>query len=375
MIDTHCHIQFNSYKDDYEEVIKRCTEKGMILNCVGSQIDTSRRAVEYAEKYENIYATIGLHPVHLFSSEVDEEETKFKTREEKFDYEEYKKLAEHPKVIGIGECGLELFHLPKDANKDEILAKQKEGFLLQYKLAQELALPMVIHVRDAYDEMVEFLTVIARRSTADEAIPSQNGIATPRSGEVRNDICGVVHCYSGNWAQASKFIDLGLYLGFTGILTYPTRKTNPKPTEDLVEVVKNCPIERILIETDAPYLAPQKYRGQRCEPWMVEEVAVKIAEIKGISVEEVREQTVKNALKLFKKLDIWHFHTCPQANLKIPLTKEGFFSKICAFFNKQYSRSIWLFYLLIPRIVNICYLVCALLVILVLQLLFQLFFL
>jgi len=304
LIDTHCHIQFNSYKDDYEEVIKRCTEKGMILNCVGSQIDTSRRAVEYAEKYENIYATIGLHPVHLFSTEVDEEETKFKTREEKFDYEEYKKLASHPKVIGIGECGLELYHLPENINKQEVLIKQKEGFLLQYKLAQELALPMVIHVREAYDEMVELLTVIARRSTADEAISIKQGIATPRSSEVRNDIQGVVHCYSGNWAQASKFLDLGLYLGFTGILTYPARKTNPKPTEDLVEVVKNCPLERILIETDAPYLAPQKYRGERCEPWMVEEVAIKIAEIKGISVEEVREQTVKNAFKLFTKMKI-----------------------------------------------------------------------
>jgi len=276
LIDTHCHIQFNSYKDDYDEVIKRCTEKNMVLNCVGSQIDTSHRAVEYAEKYENIYATIGLHPVHLFSTEVDEEETKFKTREEKFDYEEYKKLAEHSKVIGIGECGLELYHLPENIDKEEVLNKQKEGFLLQYQLAQELNLPLVIHVRDAYDEMVNLLEFL------------------------NTQINGVVHCYSGNWQQAQRFLKLGLYLGFTGVITFPARKTNSKPTEDLLEVVKNCPLERILIETDAPYLAPQKYRGERCEPWMVEEVAKKIAELKGIKVEEVIEITSNNAKKLFK---------------------------------------------------------------------------
>lgn len=286
LIDTHCHIQFNSYKDDHDEVVKRCQEKGMILNCVGSQIDTSRRAVEYAEKYDNVYATVGLHPVHLSSTEVDEEETKFISREEKFDYEEYKKLAEHPKVIGIGECGLELYHLPEGANKDEILFKQKDGFLLQYKLAQELDLPMVIHVRDAYEEMIDYFLELTKPHLTS---PTRGGIS------------GVVHCYGGNWSQAQKFLDLGLYLGFTGVITFPARKTNPRPTEELLEVVKNCPIDRILIETDAPYLAPQKYRGQRCEPWMVEEVALKIAEIKGMDVDFVREKTVENALKLFKK--------------------------------------------------------------------------
>lgn len=319
LIDTHCHIQFNSYKDDYNEVIKKCQEKGMILNCVGSQIDTSRRAVEYAEKYDNVYATVGLHPVHLFSTEVDEEEAKFKTREEKFDYEEYKKLAQHPKVIGIGECGLELFHLPKDANKDEILAKQKDGFLLQYKLAQELDLPMVIHVRDAYDEMYSFISSLSRGEgekffgvinvdtqmpNVEKSTSTLKDSSSPSWADPRNEHTGVVHCYSGNCAQASKFLELGLYLGFTGVITFPARKTNPRPTEELLEVVKNCPIERILVETDAPYLAPQKYRGERCEPWMVEEVVKKIAEIKNMGVDEVREITIKNALKLFNKIKI-----------------------------------------------------------------------
>lgn len=278
MIDSHCHIQFNAYKDDIDVVLKKCHESGIILNCVGSQIDTSIRAVEYAEKYPDIYATVGLHPIHLFSTEVDEEETKFTSREEKFDYEQYKKLASHPKVIGIGECGLELFHLPKDANKEEILAKQREGFLLQYKLAKELDLPLVIHVRDAHLEMIELLK------------------------SLKAPIKGVVHCYTGNWQYAEQYLDLGLCFGFTGVITFPAKKTNPKPQEEILEVVANLPMDKILIETDAPYLAPQAYRGTRCEPWMVVEVAKKIAEIKKMGLEEVVWITEENTRRLFSKI-------------------------------------------------------------------------
>lgn len=278
MIDSHCHIQFNAYKDDADAVINKCRERGVLMNCVGSQIDTSIRAVEYAEKYSDIYATVGLHPVHLFSTEVDEEETKFTSREEKFDYEAYKKLAGHPKVIGIGECGLELYHLPPNADKKEILAKQYEGFLLQYKLAKELDLPLVIHVRDAHPEMIELL----------------KSLDAP--------IKGVVHCYTGNWQYAEDYLNLGLHLGFTGVITFKPKKNNPKPQEEILEVVAKCPLDRMLIETDAPYLAPQAYRGQRCEPWMVVEVAKKIAEVRQIGLEEVVKITEQNTRKLFNKI-------------------------------------------------------------------------
>jgi len=278
MIDSHCHIQFNAYKDDAEEVIKKCHELGVLMNCIGSQIDTSIRAVEYAEKYPDIYATVGLHPVHLSSTEVDEEEAKFTSHEEKFDYERYKKLANHPKVIGIGECGLELFHLPRNANKEEILMKQKEGFLLQYKLAEDLDLPLVIHVRDAHLEMITLL----------------KSLNTP--------IKGVVHCYTSNWQDAQKYLDLGLHIGFTGVITFPAKKTDPKPHQELLEVVEKCPLDRMLIETDAPYLAPQAYRGQRCEPWMVVEVAKKIAEIKKMNLVEVEKIIEQNTKKLFNKI-------------------------------------------------------------------------
>jgi len=196
MIDTHCHLQFNAYKNDAEQVIGRCREKKMLMNVVGTQRDTSLAAVEFAEKYPNIYATIGLHPIHTTSTEVDEEEVSFKSREERLDYKFYKKLASNPKVIAIGECGIELFHLPADADREAIVAKHRESFLMQAKLAQEFDLPMVIHVRDAYEEMIDTLKL--QITNYKLQIPA-----------------GVIHCYTGNWTQAQKFLDLGLYLGFT----------------------------------------------------------------------------------------------------------------------------------------------------------------
>src|SRR3989338_8230312 len=190
MIDTHCHLQFNAYKNDRDEVIKRCQEKGVVLNTVGTQKDTSRAAVGLAEKYPFIYASIGLHPIHLFSTHVDEEESKFLSREEDFDYEYYKNLGKNPKVIAIGECGLDLYRLPPGRSKEEILAKQRLTFKAQYDLAQELGLPMVIHVRDAHEEIVELLTGLSPK------------------------INGTVHCYTGNWQFAQKYLNLGLHLGF-----------------------------------------------------------------------------------------------------------------------------------------------------------------
>lgn len=278
LIDTHCHIQFNAYKDDEFDVIKRCQDKEMILNAVGSQIDTSRRAVEVANKYDFIYATVGLHPIHLFSTHVDEGEVTFKTREEKFDYNAYKELALNPRTIAIGECGLELFHLPENIDRAEILARQEEGFLEQYRLAIECNLPMVIHVREAQAEMIALLKKLPQ------------------------PIRGVIHCYTGNWEYAQEYLDLGLYLGFTGVITFPPKKTDPTPQLELLEVIKNCPLEKILVETDSPYLAPQAYRGERCEPWMTEEVVKKIAEIKGMSEREVMDIVNRNARELFNKM-------------------------------------------------------------------------
>ncbi len=292
LIDTHCHIQFNTYKDDYDEVIQRCVEKNTVLNTVGTQKETSKKAVEFAEKYDNIYATIGLHPIHLFPTRVDEEESSFVSREEDFDEEYYGELAKSEKVIAVGECGIDLFHLPKDKDLEEVLEKQKEVFVKQINFAVKNDLPLVIHVRDAK--------------------PDSKNVRVNSYTEVSNllkkfisdgqEIRGVIHCYSSNWQNAKNFLDLGLYLGFTGIVTFPAKKTDPKPQEELIEVLKKCPLDKMLIETDAPYLAPQKYRGQRCEPWMVEEVAKKIAEIRGLSEENIRQISVENAKRIFKKI-------------------------------------------------------------------------
>lgn len=278
MFDSHCHLQFNAYKSDREAVVKRCVEKGVICNVVGTQQDTSKAAVELAEKHDGLYATIGLHPIHTTHTEVDEEETSFQSREEVWDDAYYSELAKSKKVIAVGECGIELFHLPPDANKAEILKKQTEMFLQQINFAQKHNLPLVIHIRDAYDETINVLANL-----------------NPK----RYTLNATIHCFSGTWSQAQQFLDMGFYLGFTGVVTFPPRKTNPQPTIDLLEVVKNCPLDRMLIETDAPYLAPQKYRGERCEPWMVEEVAKKIAEIKNISVEDMWRQVLENSQKLF----------------------------------------------------------------------------
>ena len=275
MIDTHCHVQFNAYKDDSEIVMKKCQDAGMILNIVGSQQTTSARAVEYAQKYDFAFATIGVHPVHLFPTFVDEAESGFQSRQEIFDYEYYKSLAKNKKVVAIGECGLELFHLPEGFTKEEVLAKQIETFLLQYKLAQELNLPLVIHVREAHQEMIDLL----------KTLPAP--------------IRGVIHCYTGDWNYGQQYLDLGLHLGFTGVITFAPKKTNPQPQLGLLEVIKNVPLDRMVIETDSPYLAPQAYRGQRCEPWMVVEVAKKIAEIKNLGLEEVDKLTTENATRLF----------------------------------------------------------------------------
>jgi len=285
LTDSHCHLQFNGYNNNREEVIKRCLEKGMLLNIVGTQAETSERAVELAEKYDGFYATIGLHPVHITSTEVDEEESHFKTREEKFDKEKYRELAGNKKVVAIGECGIDLFHIPKDIDVKEVIEKQKQEFIKQIELAQELDLALVVHIRNSDDSSLpnaydEVLNIFELRT-------------------MNYELKTVIHCYAGTPEQAQKFLDLGFYLGFTGIITFPARKTNPKPTEDLLKTVKLTPMDKLLIETDAPYLAPQKYRGKQCEPWMVEEVAGKIAEIKGLDVNEVKAKTGNNFKRFF----------------------------------------------------------------------------
>lgn len=281
LYDTHAHTQFNAFKDDGHEVIRRTLAAGTWMNVIGSQIDTSRHAVEYAEKYEEgVYATVGLHPTHLFSIHVDEDEVDFKSREESFDPAVYRTLAQSKKVVGIGECGLEYFRLDQYAQPaEEIKVKQKEIFRQHLELAHELNLPLSIHCREAYDDLYEVL------------VEYKNSLSS--LGDGGGEVRGVMHCYLGAWEQAQKFLDLGLYISFSGIVTFKNAKA-------LQDVARQVPVERLLVETDCPYLTPEPHRGERNEPTYVEFVARKIAELKDMSFDEVARVTTKNARQLFK---------------------------------------------------------------------------
>lgn len=283
-MDTHCHVQFQAFAHDVDDVIEKCLAKGMILNMVGTQKDTSRSAVAFAERYDNVYASIGTHPIHLHPTHVDEEETHFMSREEHFDEAYYEELVQSKKVIGIGECGLDLYHLPKDISVDEVLAKQKEVFLAHLRFALKHDLPLVIHCREAHEEMIRLLQSEAQTHTA--------------------QIRGTIHCFTSHWGHAQSYLNMGFYLGFTGVVTFPPKKTNPTQQIQLEEVIQKIPLDRIVIETDSPYLAPQAYRGRRSEPWMVEEVVKKFATVRGLSFDEMTIQIAENSHRLFSRISL-----------------------------------------------------------------------
>ena len=266
LIDTHAHVNFNAFKDDGDAVAQRSVEEGVWFINVGSQIDTSRRAVEYAERHpEGVFAIVGLHPIHLFSQHVDEEETHFTTRLETFDYDAYKTLAQHPKVVGIGECGLEYYRLPS-GDEDSVKRLQKEVFIKQIELATELKKPLMVHSRDAYADIYDILV------------------------KWRAKLPGVIiHSFIGNWEEAKKFLDLDCHISFNGIITYKPRKEKLPGSADpgLHEAVKNTPLDHILLETDSPYLSPAPHRGQRNDPSKVKFVAKKIAELKNTENEKI----------------------------------------------------------------------------------------
>lgn len=282
LFDSHCHLQFKIFTDNPKYLDKYKDQK-MILNIVGSQKETSKKAVELAQTNKNFYASIGLHPIHLFKTRVDEEETSFFSHEEEFDFDFYQKLADDKKVIAVGECGIDLFHLPKDVDKEEVLKKQKKVLIDQIEFARKNNLVLIFHVRDgkikgeAHEELYKIL-------------------------KNYDDLKGVVHCFTGNFLQAKKYLDLGLYLGFTGVITFPAKKTDPKPQLELWEVLEKIDINKILIETDAPYLAPQKYRGEICEPFMVEENLDFIAKLRKITKDDLENIILKNSLTLFDKV-------------------------------------------------------------------------
>ena len=279
IIDTHCHLNFRAYKADIDEVIRRCFDKNVEMITVGTQKDTSQVAVEIAKKYKGIWATVALHPNHLFPVEIDEKESSFITREESFDYDLYKELAQNPEVVAIGECGLDWFRVPEDVELEKIKQKQVEVFEKHLDLADELGLPVVIHCRDAHEDCFKVL-----KKYIDEGKLKKRGVA---------------HCFTGTLGEAQKYHELGFLTSFTGIITFPPKKSSGEKFSELQKVVQEVPLEMIMLDTDAPYLAPEPYRGKKAEPWHAIFIAEKNAELKGLTYEEVIKTTTKNAEKLF----------------------------------------------------------------------------
>lgn len=272
LIDIHAHVNFNAFRDDGDAVIMRARGEGVGMILVGSQYDTSARALEYARHYPTgVWAAVGLHPIHLFDIHVDADELGsgetpgFSTRKEVFDYQKYTTLAKDPKTVAIGECGLDYFRAGQSETD-----KQKEAEILraQIRLAREVHKPLIIHCRNAYRDLYQIL-----------------------KDEKADSIGGTIHFFVGSWEEAQQFLDLGFHLSFTGVVTF---------TNDYNEVVKKAPLDRIMIETDAPYVAPVPYRGKRNEPLYVREIAARVAEIRGISFEDVARATTENARTLFQ---------------------------------------------------------------------------
>lgn len=250
LIDSHTHIQVSQFDHDREEMLQRAVEAGVThILIIGINLETSLAAVELAEKNNHLYATVGMHPHNAvdFTSEI---------------LSTYRDLLRHPKVIALGEIGLDYYRDLSPRNT------QKDVFEKQLDLAEETGMPIVIHNRDAYDDILPILE--------------------KRKGQLR----GVLHCFTGDVELLQKSLEIGFHIGIGGIVTYP------KAT-DVQLVAKEVPIDRLLIETDCPWLTPQFRRGKRNEPAYVRAVAEKIAELRNTSVETVGEMTSGNFFSLF----------------------------------------------------------------------------
>jgi TatD DNase family protein len=311
-IDIHAHINFKAFKEDGDEVMRRALDSDTWFFNVGSQYDTSKIAVEMAEKFdEGVYAVIGLHPIHLEEIFHDEDEigpsfakatggqegegftpvvdvgdvalprikdasptftTGVTSRAEVFDKQKYLELAKSPKVVAIGECGLDYFHM-----NPESVEKQKKAFVEQVEFAAEVGKPLMLHMRNSPTDK-------SRNVYADVAEILKN----------YPTVKGVSHCFGGSVEDMQRFVSIGIYVSFSGNITY-----KPRPDFDYISVIKESPLDMILTDTDSPYLSPVPHRGKRNEPSYVCEIVKKIAEIKNLPEEEVASAIVANAKRLF----------------------------------------------------------------------------
>ena len=251
LFDTHVHLNAEQYEDDLQEVINRALEKGVQnMVVVGFDEPTIKKAIQIAETYDFIYASVGWHPVDA----VDMTDEHLAWIEE---------LAQHPKVVALGEMGLD-YHWDKSPKE-----VQKDVFRRQIRLARKVNLPIIIHNRDATEDVVTIL-----------------------KEEHVEEVGGIMHCFTGSIEVAKQCMDMNMYISFGGPVTFKNAKI-PK------EVATELPLDKLLIETDCPYLTPHPFRGKRNEPGYVSYVAEQIAELKGITYEELAAITTANAKKLF----------------------------------------------------------------------------
>jgi len=247
VVDTHCHPQFPQFDRDREEMLKRAFDASVGIICVGTDKKMSEEAIKLSEQHDNIWASVGLHP----NDNLDEQ----------YDQKIYRTLAQHPKVVAIGEVGLDYFRTTEPDKKKF----QRERFEQQLDLAVEFDKPLIIHCRDAHGEMISIL-------------------------ENRKNLRGVIHSFTGTYEDAKRYVGLEWHLGLNGITTF---------TDAYNEVIANVPVDNILLETDAPYLSPLPFRGQRNEPFYVLEVAKRIAQLRHMVVDQLLLRTTQNSLNLF----------------------------------------------------------------------------
>jgi TatD DNase family protein len=258
LIDTHAHLDYTDYDPDRAEVIGRATDAGVTeIISIGTRIDSSTRAVELAENFPNIWATVGIHPCDVDNAPDNA-------------IERLRTLAQSSRVVAVGEIGLDYHHLPE--NPAEIEANKKRQAMLfrqQLELTAELGLNAVIHQRDSWDDTLKILSEF--------------------TGRLR----GVFHCFGGTIGQARDVIALGHLVSFTGIVTFKNARQVQATAQDIA-------IDQFMVETDCPYLAPAPDRGKRCEPAHTRRVAEQIAQLRGVSLEEIAERTTETARNFFR---------------------------------------------------------------------------
>ena len=269
MIDTHAHLDFENFNEDREEVISRAFDNGVknIIN-IGVDLETSQKSIELAEKHDGVFASVGIHPEYF---------TKGNQEEQGNWVDELKKIAKHKKVVAIGETGLDYFSHTGEIITSTQKENQQAGFLAQIELARELNLPVIVHCRNAWSDLYEIISKFLRSDLKNKKF--------------------VLHCYSGEKNDTEKFLKIpNIYFSFSGNITYPKPANR---AEKLAEAVRMIPLDRIMLDSDSPFLAPQAMRGKRNEPAYIRYIVEKIAEIKGISGADVERITDLNAIKFF----------------------------------------------------------------------------